>query len=118
MIQFNKAPAERLRGNKWSNEDKVFDDKTIEYTCAVIRVTGSVKYKHFGPIGSKIVLKLKYGDGESGEATDILTLGELVGSSDDLATLPFDVQYSSNKKLRGAPCAKGALLSYCVLCSA
>ena len=94
-----------------------------------MRVTGSVKYKHLGPIGSKIVLKLKYYEA-SGEAVDILDLGELVGSSDelatssdDLATLPFNTEYSSKKQtkkkdLLGEPCAKGVLLPRCVLCSA
>ena len=117
MIQFNKAPAEPLHGIKscrGSQEDRVFDDKKIEYTCAVIRVTGSVKYKHLGPIGSKIVLKLKYYDEESREATDILSLGDLVGSSGDLATLTINEEYSSNKELLGAPRAKGVLLSRCV----
>ena len=121
MIQFNKAPPEPLQGIKCyrgSDEDRVFDDKTIEYTSAVIRVTGRVKYKHFGPIGSKIVLKLKYYDEESKEAVEILDLGELVGSSDDLATLRFDLKYSSDKKFLGAPYAKGALRSRCLLCSA
>ena len=45
-----------------------------------------------------------------GKAVNMLTLGEFVGTSDDVQTLEFDFEYSQNNKLWG-PGEKGDLLS-------
>ena len=84
-------------------------DKFIDFAFTVMRVKESVTWKYLGGEGSRSTLKLQRWDETLGKAVNMLTLGEFVGTSDDVQTLEFDFEYSQNNKLWG-PGEKGVLL--------
>ena len=110
LVEWSKAPSKPLHGSP-RDSDKIFEDQTMNYAFAIIRVKGSVKWKHNGAGGSRSALKLVRWDNELNERVDILQLGEFEGASDDFATLQFDFEYSSTNSLWGpgekgfAPCS-------------
>ena len=113
LIEWNKAPTKPLHSSL-RQPDKMLEDETINYPFAIIRVAGSVTWRHIGELGSHSVLKLLRWDNKLDQAVEILKLRELEGASDDYTTLRFDFQYYSTKPL-WEPGQKGSAMHQLLL---
>lgn len=99
LIKWTKAPSKPVHGNFRASDDLVLESQVVEFAFTVARVKGSVKWKYLGAGRSRSTLKLKRWDKKTDKGVDIVPLGECVGHGDDVGTLEFDIEFSSNKSL-------------------